>query len=251
MKLIAFLAFCLLVCGVYADVPSMPHVIYGTVDGIISNGTPVKVIGEGVLYNEFNPIETIDNKFGGSLVSDKKIFIQGNVTNGSNLTIIIGDSPAQIKRGSIWVNYFVFQSGAVEEMTIRIAPKIIPTASPTPTAYSGGHSGGIGSSSHPTTQPTGNPTSTQTPSDPNVTSTTTTSPTIVQTSKTTPRTTQITVVPTTSVQQTLNITTDEDSDNGIPFIVYIIIAIVLGIILIIYVIYRRNQDEEEDDEIYE
>lgn len=200
--LLLILIFCCIVSIVSAS-PSLPYIVYGKVDGAaVPNGIMIKAIGQGIVFDECNPIPAYGNVFGGKSIEDSKLIIQGTIQDGSPITFMIGNRQGMIKVGNSWAYTIPYRSGRVEEVTIKIMP-----------SGSGSSSGGyyttyesdyeydtVVTTTVPTTKPTVNVTQ-------NVTQNTTQN--VTQTITPTPTQT-ITTIPTTIIQtQTQPVTTIE------------------------------------------
>jgi len=123
-----------------AQVPGIPHSFYG---GVEINGSPapvgtqVEARGMGVLIGvQGNPITvTQAGKYGGPGGFDPKLVVQGTISDGTSIQFYVNGVRAQCAQpGGPWQDSFLFSSGAVTELNLRVlAPTNTPTAARTPT----------------------------------------------------------------------------------------------------------------------
>ncbi len=145
--------------GVAAQPPSPPHAFFGavTIDGQPAPaGTVIESRAEGVLTGiPGNPITTTElGRYGGPMVQEQKLIVQGQVADGVVLVFYVNGSPARCAApGGDWQDSYPFQSGGVTPLSLNTgrAPANQPSASPTETPDAAPPGTGAGSS--PTATP--------------------------------------------------------------------------------------------------
>ena len=110
-----------------AQMPSLPHAFYGTVeinDLPAAIGTQIEARGEGVLINvEGNPIVvTEEGRYGGASPLEPKLLAQGDIADGATLTFYVNGVAAN--QTAEW------HSGAITELDLTVT---MPVAPPTVT----------------------------------------------------------------------------------------------------------------------
>jgi len=148
-RLITALLICLIAIPVLAipvtpswAQPVLPHAFYGSV---IIDGTaaPIRAVvearGTGVSTGiEGNPITVTETgKYGGPGGFDPKLVVQGDITDGTNLTFYVNNVTAQcydVQAGGEWLDSYPFKSGDVTVLNLKVgeAPPIKPDISVSP-----------------------------------------------------------------------------------------------------------------------
>jgi hypothetical protein len=108
--------------------PTFPHAFYGnvTISGTPApNGTVVEARGEGVLTDiEDNPITITEaGKYGAPGGFDPKLVVQGNITDGTNLTFYVNNVAAQCydaQAGGEWLDSYPFKSSNVTVLELKV-----------------------------------------------------------------------------------------------------------------------------------
>jgi uncharacterized cupredoxin-like copper-binding protein len=143
-RLIITLLICLIAIPVLAipvtpssaqDIPLLPHAFYGnvTINGTpAANDTVVEARGEGVSTGiQHNPITVTEaGKYGASGGLDPKLVVQGNITDGTNLTFYVNNVTAQcydVQAGGQWLDSYPFKSGEVTVLNLRVAGEAPPS----------------------------------------------------------------------------------------------------------------------------
>jgi len=153
MRLLARLITALLICLIAIPVlaipvtpswaqPVLPHAFYGsvTIDG---TAAPIRAVvearGTGVSTGiEGNPITVTETgKYGGPGGFDPKLVVQGDITDGTNLTFYVNNVTAQcydVQAGGEWLDSYPFKSGDVTVLNLKVgeAPPIKPDISVSP-----------------------------------------------------------------------------------------------------------------------
>ena len=149
-RLITALLICLIAIPVLAipvtpswAQPVLPHAFYGsvTIDG---TAAPIRAVvearGTGVSTGiEGNPIPVTEaGKYGGPAGFDPKLVVQGDITDGTNLTFYVNNVTAQcydVQAGGEWLDSYPFKSGDVTVLNLKVgeAPPIKPDISVSPT----------------------------------------------------------------------------------------------------------------------
>jgi len=153
MKLLPRLIIALLICLIAIPVlaipvtpswaqPVLPHAFYGsvTIDG---TAAPIRAVvearGTGVSTGiEGNPITVTETgKYGGPGGFDPKLVVQGDITDGTNLTFYVNNVTAQcydVQAGGEWLDSYPFKSGDVTVLNLKVgeAPPIKPDISVSP-----------------------------------------------------------------------------------------------------------------------
>lgn len=163
--------------SVYAEssaIPALPQAFYGTVIDAsgqpVPAGTVIQAQGTGVTTGVLgNPITTIKTGiFGAPGMDPNKLIVQGNVTDGTQITFFVGGTQAQcydVAAASGWTDTYPFKSGEVTELNLQVGkgsvtytytpvPTVTATHTSTGQSPSGGGGGGGGSegaSVNPTT----------------------------------------------------------------------------------------------------
>lgn len=97
----------------------LPYGLYGNIsNGTYPDGTLIKVVGNGVVYDWFNPVEVRNNTFGDLIIGDI-LYVQGNVTDGQNMTIYINNERADIMIDGVWYETFLYESGNIDNVVLR------------------------------------------------------------------------------------------------------------------------------------
>jgi len=122
--------------------PVLPHAFYGsvTIDG---TAAPIRAVvearGTGVSTGiEGNPITVTETgKYGGPGGFDPKLVVQGDITDGTNLTFYVNNVTAQcydVQAGGEWLDSYPFKSGDVTVLNLKVgeAPPIKPDISVSP-----------------------------------------------------------------------------------------------------------------------
>ncbi len=138
--LAAVLMAALAATPVHAQIPVVPQAFYGTIEidgqpapagaAVEARGTNVKTGIAG------NPITTTEaGKYGGPLLSNVKLIVQGNIDNGSAIEFYINGVKAECAspEGS-WQSSFPFRSEDVTVLNLRVGQG--PTVTSTPTSTS-------------------------------------------------------------------------------------------------------------------
>ncbi len=136
--LAAVLMAALAATPVHAQVPVVPQAFYGTIEidgqpapagaAVEARGTNVKTEIVG------NPITTTEaGKYGGPLLSNVKLIVQGNVSDGSALEFYINGVKAECALpGGSWQSSYAFLSRDVTALNLRVGQAA--TSTPTPTS---------------------------------------------------------------------------------------------------------------------
>jgi len=117
--------------------PQLPHIFYGNVT---NNGNDVPA--NTVIIAKVGGVEkgritvSMPGKFGGSGALDKKLLVQGNISNGAVISFYIGDNVASQTAS--------FNSGNIQQLNLTF----------TTTSSSGGNTGGGGGGTTLTPTPT-------------------------------------------------------------------------------------------------
>ncbi len=111
----------------------LPYMLYGNITGNVSDGSLVKVVGTGVVFDWFNPVEIRNNTFGNSESLDDVLYVQGNITNGQNLTVYINDERVDINIDGVWYETIQYKSGMIDNVDLRIHAGINQTVNVTST----------------------------------------------------------------------------------------------------------------------
>ena len=148
-RLITALLICLIAIPVLAipvtpswAQPVLPHAFYGsvTIDG---TAAPIRAVvearGTGVSTGiEGNPITVTETgKYGGPGGFDPKLVVQGDITDGTNLTFYVNNVTTQcydVQAGGEWLDSYPFKSGDVTVLNLKVgeAPPIKPDISVSP-----------------------------------------------------------------------------------------------------------------------
>jgi len=122
--------------------PPMPHAFYGsvTIDGTAAPiRTVVEARGTGVSTGiEGNPVTVTETgRYGGPGGFDPKLVVQGDITDGTNLTFYVNNVTAQcydVQAGGEWLDSYPFKSGDVTVLNLKVgeAPPIKPDISVSP-----------------------------------------------------------------------------------------------------------------------
>jgi len=171
MRLLPRLIIALLICLMAIPVlaipvtpswaqPVLPHAFYGsvTIDG---TAAPIRAVvearGTGVSTGiEGNPITVTETgKYGGPGGFDPKLVVQGDITDGTNLTFYVNNVTAQcydVQAGGEWLDSYPFKSGDVTVLNLKVgeAPPIKPDISVSPATKNFGNIT-VSSSSSPQT----------------------------------------------------------------------------------------------------
>lgn len=155
MRLLPRLIIALLICLIAIPVlaipvtpswaqPVLPHAFYGsvTIDG---TAAPIRAVvearGTGVSTGiEGNPITVTETgKYGGPGGFDPKLVVQGDITDGTNLTFYVNNVTTQcydVQAGGEWLDSYPFKSGDVTVLNLKVgeAPPIKPDISVSPAA---------------------------------------------------------------------------------------------------------------------
>jgi hypothetical protein len=147
--------------------PMMPHVFFGTVyvgNQAAPAGVTVEATGTGVHTGTTgNPVSTkADGTFAGPGSFDQKLIIQGEITNGVQITFYVNGEKAQCRISGTtgaWLDTYPFKSAEQTNLDLKVAtlptgtPAITPTSEVTSTTItptrtyvssSGGGGGGGG-----------------------------------------------------------------------------------------------------------
>jgi PKD repeat protein len=108
---------------VNVDIPLLPHALYGnlTIQGVPgpAGSTVVALVSGGGGSLE----TTSTGSYGTAGAFGPKLLVQGNSTNGSNMSFTVNGAPAEardVQSGGSWVQTYPFSSGAVTDLDLRI-----------------------------------------------------------------------------------------------------------------------------------
>ena len=119
----------------YAQIPTFPHVFFGTLtvsSSPASVGTVVEARVGGVVRGSLTT--TVSGLYGGPSGSDAKLLVQGNIAAGSTIEFFVDGVKAD--------QTFTFSIGGVTELDLTaVAATPTPTPTPTPRPFVGGGGG--------------------------------------------------------------------------------------------------------------
>jgi len=143
-----------------AQAPRIPHAFYGVVEvngEPAPAGTQVEARGAGVRIGiEGNPITVTEvGRYGGPGGFDPRLVVQGSVEDDAPLEFYVDGVRAQCAEpGGQWLDSYLFKSGGITELNLRVESTVTPTSQPPlePTATE---------AVTPTREPTSEPTATE------------------------------------------------------------------------------------------